>query len=85
MELPVVVTDAEGLRENIEEKVTGLVAKRWDVQDLALKLEMLIINPNLCKTLGKNGRKRVLQNFRIENQIESFEKMYYSLISKDIQ
>jgi len=82
MGLPVVVTDAEGLRENVEENVTGLIAKRWDIQDMAAKLEKLINDPELCVSLGEAGRQRAFEKFGIEKQIEGFEKMYYSLINK---
>ena len=83
MELPVVVTDAEGLQENIEENVTGLVAKRWDVKDLADKMEILLQNPDKCSSFGKAGRIRAIEHFGIDQQIKKFENLYSHIIEKN--
>jgi colanic acid/amylovoran biosynthesis glycosyltransferase len=83
MEIPVVSSDAGGLKENIEPSMTGFIVPRRDVQALADKMEMLALNSSLRKEMGAAGRKRVLQSFQMEDQIRKFEEVYSRLL--DIQ
>tara|TARA_Y100001978_G_scaffold15953_1_gene12389 strand:+ start:2029 stop:3180 length:1152 start_codon:yes stop_codon:yes gene_type:complete len=39
-------------------------------------IPILLNNPNLLKSLGENGRKRVLERYTIEKNINSIEKLY---------
>ncbi len=80
MELPVVASDAGGLKENVESSVTGFIVRRRDPQALAEKLEMLALDPSLRKKMGTAGRKRALQFFWIEDQIRKFEELYSRLL-----
>lgn len=82
MELPVVVTDAEGLKENIDENVTGLVASRWDFHEMANKLGFLLSDPELCVNFGKAGRKRAVGLFGLDQQITKFEELYTKTITE---
>ena len=76
MELPVVVTDADGLGENVEDGVTGFVVVRRDPEALARRLEQLAGDPELGRRMGRAGRSRVLEHFRPEQEIEAFEQLY---------
>lgn len=79
MELPVVSTDAGGLPENIENEVTGFVVPRRDPDAMAGKLIQLALDPQLCRQLGRAGRKHVLRHFDISNQVGEFVSLYESL------
>lgn len=80
MEIPVVASDAGGLKENVEPAVTGFIVPRRDPQALADKMEMLALNFSLRKEMGTAGRKRVLHFFKIEDQIAKFEEIYSRLL-----
>ncbi len=82
MQLPVVCSDADGLRENISDGESGFVVKRRDPIGAADKLHFLVNNPALRKKMGQAGRARVLNFFQINNQISSFEKFYFQLLEK---
>jgi colanic acid/amylovoran biosynthesis glycosyltransferase len=82
MELPVVVTEAEGLRENIEPNVTGLVAHKWSADDIADRLEHLIRHPEVCAEFGAAGRRRAEALYDIHKQIDQFEQLYPSAIDE---
>ncbi len=81
MQLPVVCSDADGLRENIVDGVTGFIVPRRDPRALADKLEQLAGDPGLRQRMGRAGRKRVLRCFQLDDQITAFEQLYRELLS----
>jgi glycosyltransferase involved in cell wall biosynthesis len=79
MEVPVVVTDAGGMPEAVADGVEGFVVPRRDYRALAEKIETLLRNPGLAREMGKKGRERVLRQFTLERQIETFLRVYQEL------
>ena len=61
--LPVVSTFEGGIRDIVENNITGFLVIQKDVESLADKLEILIRNPELRQEMGKSGRKRFEENF----------------------
>ena len=53
----------------------GLIAKRFDVDDMANKVMLLLDNEDKAKKTGEMGRKIIVQNFSIEKVAS---KIYYS-------
>ncbi|HSV73501.1 MAG TPA: glycosyltransferase [Chthonomonadales bacterium] len=80
MRLPVVCTDAGGLPENVVDGETGFVAPRRDPVSLADKLALLARDPALRRRMGEAGRRRVLEHFRVEDQITAFDRLYRSVL-----
>lgn len=80
MELPVVCTDASGLAENVDDGVTGFVVPRRDPESLARGVSRLVVDPSLRERLGRAGRRRVLELFRIGDQIAAFDRAYARLL-----
>jgi glycosyltransferase involved in cell wall biosynthesis len=79
MEVPVVVTDAGGMPEAVADGVEGFVVPRRDYRALAEKIETLLRNPGLAREMGKRGRERVLRQFTLERQTETFLQVYQEL------
>jgi colanic acid/amylovoran biosynthesis glycosyltransferase len=79
--LPVVCSDATGLRENVVHDVTGFVTPRRDPEAMAFCLERLAKDPGLRDHMGRAGRERVLVHFRLEDQIGKFASMYSGIES----
>jgi len=82
MELPVVCTDADGLRENVADGETGFVVPRRDAEALAAKLEVLARDPALRQRMGKAGRKRVLERFQLSDQLSRFVEFYREVLGR---
>jgi PEP-CTERM/exosortase A-associated glycosyltransferase len=61
MEKAVIGSDVGGIRELIEDGVTGLLHRTGDVTDLAAKIEILTRNPALRRTLGRQARAWVAE------------------------
>lgn len=77
--LPCVVTDANGLPENIEDGVTGLLASRRDPHDIADKIEALLSDPKRRIEMGHAGRERAVKLFDISIVNDQFEALYRRL------
>lgn len=81
--LPVVATDAPGLRDVVVHDETGLVVEGTDPFALAESVQMLVDDPQLRETLGKAGRKRVMEEFSIDAMVKNHEDLYCE-IAQDI-
>ncbi len=75
---PVVVADWDGARELVEHGVNGLVCSRHSSQALAEALGSLR-DRAVARRLGEAGRERVLADFTLERQLESFQGLYAEL------
>jgi colanic acid/amylovoran biosynthesis glycosyltransferase len=76
MELPVVCSDADGLPENVLDGVTGFVTRRRHPGEMAERVLELVRDGELRRRMGMAGRKRVVEKFRMEDQIRAFEEFY---------
>src|SRR3989338_884856 len=65
-EKPVVVMECGGYEFVIPNEDYGLISKKFDVDDMAAKIERLTENKTLAENIGKSGRKRIVENFSIE-------------------
>jgi glycosyltransferase involved in cell wall biosynthesis len=71
--LPVVVTPVGALTEIVSEGKSGLFVKIGDSEDIESKIEQLITNPELARTMGKNNKEYVHQTFNIKDIAEQLE------------
>lgn len=78
--LPVVCSDAGGLRENVVDGETGLVVPRRDPAAAAAALATLIADPALRQRLGAAGRRRVAEFFTLERQTAAFVALYRQML-----
>ncbi len=62
-ERPAVVTDVGGNPEIVDPGVTGLLTPRGDHAAMAEQLLRLLADPDLRRTMGARGRRRVLARF----------------------
>ena len=62
-ELPVVASRISGIPELVEEGVEGFLVPPGDANAVANAIEQLMDNPDLARTMGQAGRKKVLQDF----------------------
>ena len=79
-EIPVIVSDADGLKEVVVNNETGFIVHKKDYKTIAEKLKELILNENLRIGLGKNGRKRVLELYDWNNNVDKMIEIYKEAI-----
>ncbi|MFO7534547.1 MAG: glycosyltransferase family 4 protein [Kiritimatiellia bacterium] len=63
MQLPVVASDWCGLKDIVEDGITGFRAPKGDAPALADKLETLLLDPNQRLQMGEAGRARYLREY----------------------
>lgn len=82
LEKAVVCSDTYGLRDTLIDGVTGLKHKTGDIDDLFLKLKILIENPTQIKQMGKAGRTYVKETFEQTKIINAWEEYYKVIVKK---
>jgi glycosyltransferase involved in cell wall biosynthesis len=78
---PVVAFDVRSTREIVSDGKTGFLVNDFDVNEMAMKVELLLKDKNLCKEMGMEGRKRVENVFE---QGEGFRRVKKILDSPDL-
>jgi len=77
MGLLTIVSDAEGLTENIQNNVTGWVVKKRSPQSLYNKIkEIFTLDLSTLNQISVNAQDRVVNHFSIEKQEKQFNKFF---------
>ena len=77
-----IATDA-GADGEVLENGAGIIISTDNVTiQLKTIIPILINNPNLLKSIGKRGRKRILEKYSIEKNINSIERIYKEIYKK---
>lgn len=82
-QVPVVGTNAGGMKETILHQHTGLVANIGDDQRLAQNIELLLRDAELNYQLIKNAELFVKESFSIDTMAYKTAKLYRKIISTD--
>lgn len=78
--LPVIASDVGGLREQVEDGVTGLLVPAGDVGALAAALERLVGDAALRRTMGAAGRARAEALF----DLPAFRRAHLDLYRREL-
>ncbi len=78
-EIPVIVSDADGLKEVVVNNETGFIVPKKDFKTIAEKLKKLILDEELRAEFGKNGRKRVLELYNWNDNVDKMIEIYKKL------
>ena len=73
---PLIATDVAGCREVVEDLVNGLRVPVRDVERLAEAIIWMIRNPAARLQMGKEGRKKIEQNFDEKFVVEKILEIY---------
>lgn len=63
MGLPVIGFNVIGCRESISNNYSGILCDELNIESFKIELENLILKPELRIELGRNGRKRIVEEF----------------------
>lgn len=81
--VPVVATDAGGIPEMIEHKISGLLSQVGDVDSLAGHVQEIIDNPSVGERL-KSGARHKLESYTIENTTLQTERLYREVLDSEL-
>ena len=73
---PIVASDIPGCREIVTDGENGLLSPVKNAENLAVALNRLLSNPEMRKTMGADGRKKVVAEFSIGRVVEETFKLY---------
>lgn len=72
------VTDIEGNRSVVKERVTGLLYR--DAAEFYRKAELLVTDPRLRASLGSNGRSQVRDKYPPEREARAYLEIYRAML-----
>lgn len=78
--VPVVATNAYGIKNVVKHEVNGLLFENGDVGGLAGQLKRVLSDTALRQRLVENGRKTALEDFSMEKTIATYEQFFEALI-----
>lgn len=82
--VPVVAFDTGGVREWLEDGVSGLLAPWMDRQGFARRVELLLMDRELARQLGERGRALAAERFDFARYIEGLEALFAQLASNRV-
>jgi glycosyltransferase involved in cell wall biosynthesis len=82
MGLPVVATNIGGSLDQVADGVTGLLVPPGDSAALADAIEKLMVNPELCRRMGKAGVERIHTHFSLAEMTNKIERLFDDAIAE---
>lgn len=79
--LPVVAFDAGGISEWLINGENGYLVPWADTGEFAARIEQLLMNKDLARELGRNGRERVNRVYNARHQVNVLEALFSSLLA----
>lgn len=75
--MPVVATYHAGIPDVVIHEVTGLLVQEKAIAEMADAMMRLLANTSLAATMGKNGRKKIAENFSLEKHLSLIANTIY--------
>ena len=79
-EVPIIVSDAGGLKEVVINNETGFVVPRKNEKEIAKKIKEYILNEELRNKFIANGRRRVLEEYDWDKNVDYMIQVYKEII-----
>ncbi len=80
--LPIVTTDCGGMREAVTDGMEGFVVPVRDPEAMAEKIQLLAKSSELRLKMGIAARTRVEKDFRLDDQVKAFIRLFEEAASK---
>lgn len=74
--IPVIATQVAGVSELVEDGISGFIVPPGDAETLALRLDRLLSDPELCAAMGNAGRRKVEAEFDIGGEVEKLVTLF---------
>lgn len=84
MELPVLVSDAGGMKYGLVDGETGFVIKEKDIKGFSDKIEYLYKNSSIRINMGIKARSFVVENYDINILGKRLENIFYDEINSSV-
>jgi len=74
--IPIIVSDIDVFKEQVDDRISAQLFKVGDAEDLAKKMKWVIDNYPEAIKLGENARKLAEKKFDIETIVKQTEDFY---------
>jgi glycosyltransferase involved in cell wall biosynthesis len=78
--LPVVASQTGGIPEFIDDKITGLLFMPGDEHGMADRLNFLIENPRILRSMSKKARTFAVEKYSIQKRVPDYLELYTSKV-----
>jgi glycosyltransferase involved in cell wall biosynthesis len=82
MEKPVVASRVGGIPDLVEHGVNGYLVSPEDVKELEHAVFKLLNDPSLARRMGKEGRRKISNQFSAATMADSIDRVYRELLSR---
>ena len=79
--MPVIASDVGGLREIMDDGITGFLVPPGDSHSLAMRISGLARDPSLRASVGEAARAHVAKNFSMEKESNAIKSAYERLLA----
>ena len=79
---PLICTNVGGVKDTMQDKVTGYLVKSNDVEDFAEKTKALVDNKPLRNAMGVEGKKLVIERFSKKQEVLITKDFYFALLNQ---
>lgn len=83
--IPVVATKVDAIPEVVSDGETGILVPPKHSGALANAIITLLEDPEKMKKMGQAGKKRAFTLFSAKRMVKDYEKLYRSILSKNVQ
>jgi len=80
--IPVIGINSGGVKEIIQDSITGYLVLPHDPLNIAKKIIYLFNHPELAKKMGIEGKKIVKEKFNVQNYAKKIEKIIQEIMKK---
>ena len=84
MEKPVVASRVGGIPDLLEHGINGLLVRPGNVEELTEALKKILTDKRLAESMGKQGRKRIKEQFSADVMAQSIQKLYRELLTRKV-
>jgi len=82
-EIPVIAFNVGTMAEAISPHKTGFLAELKNTEDLADKVEYMILHPREREQMGENARKLIEQQHALQTQAKRYLKLYEMMLKEE--
>jgi glycosyltransferase involved in cell wall biosynthesis len=82
VEVPVVASNIGGLKEIVEDKVSGILVNPGNPRAIAEAVLSILTDESKARRLGEAGKKRAKELFDVHNAIERVTELYFEVLKK---
>jgi len=82
MAKPIVATNIDGITEQIQDGVSGILVSPRNPELMAREIVRLLKDSTLAEKLGKLARQRVIEQFSVGRMVQETQKLYESLLKR---